>query len=302
MEAYEAMREMQYVLIWMVAVYLTAIFLGLMVAWFAESRVLERWAEDVRQQIRAMGPAGFTFAVAITAGLTITAQKRTGDGTDTFGVRGPDPAFESGGNSPPPPRGGASGPARVVFQADLSAAFASGAPVCFTNEPDTLVRFIMIAAMADAPADLATLVDVTVPYSWETARIRAAPEGGPPPRMTAAEASLTGQFLSWAGQFEAGQWRVAEIAFDAPVPLHALHFGNSAGLAEWQRHWRGAIKGVVCFGAPPGTDVRAGVANFLALRGGFPGFPYKATPAQRQAAIDAGLNHGLAWSTIITVR
>ena len=45
---------------------------------------------------------------------------------------------------------------------------------------------------------------------------------------------------------------------------------------------------------------RLRIANYLALRGRFTGYP--ATTAQRQAAIAAGLNYGIVWGTIIIVK
>jgi hypothetical protein len=158
----------------------------------------------------------------------------------------------------------------------------------------------MLSAIADAAADLATLMDVTAPYSQETARIRIAEAGWALPEMTAAEQALTGQFISGTGGFISDRWLVIAIDLESPVPLDELHFGDTAGRAAWQRVWQGGIGGVVCFDAPPDEDVRSGVAAFLALRGGFGG--YKATPAQRQAAIGAGLNYGIDWATVIIVR
>ena len=189
-------------------------------------------------------------------------------------------------------RGGDPGPPRVVFQSDVPYAGAGGGAVCFTDAPNAFVRSVILATKADA-ADLATLVDVTAPYSVETARIRVVQEGGALPEMTGMEASLTTQFAP-------GQWRVIALDFGGPLPLDALHFGDSAGRAEWQRAWGGAIAEAVCLDAPPGADILAGTANYLSLRWKFGGHP--ATPAQRKAAIAAGLNYGVDWATIISIR
>jgi len=86
------------------------------------------------------------------------------------------------------------------------------------------------------------------------------------------------------------------------VPLSSLAFGDTAGRPVWSRLWRGPIAEAVCFGAPPSADVRAGVANYLAARWSFRSPLYRATPAQRQAAIDAGLHYGVAWGTVLIVR
>jgi len=184
-------------------------------------------------------------------------------------------------------RGGEGGdaPARVVFQSALPAM--PDYPVCFSNSPGILVRTVMVAAVGDA-ADLATLIDAP-----ETARIRVAAEGGAMPPMTAQEASLTSQFTP-------AQWIVAEVDFGEPVPLGSLRFGDTAGRPLWGRVWQGEIAEVVCFGASPDADVRAGVANYLSVRGNFHGHP--ATYAQKKAAIEAGLKYGLVWGTVIIVK
>jgi hypothetical protein len=200
----------------------------------------------------------------------------------------------SAGHQPGVPRGDPPEPPRVVFQSAVPAN--GGAPVSFTNE-NISVQTVMLATKATA-ADLATLIDVTVPYSREVARLRVAHGGMPAPRMTAAERQLTGQF----GPGDWGEWRVVLIEFQDPVPLDALHFGNSAGRAAWMRGWGGPVKEIVCFSAPPCEDIRAGTCNYLAIRWGFAGHPYTATLAQRQAAIDAGLKYGVAWSTLIMIR
>jgi hypothetical protein len=263
---------------------------------------LQECFDDYRQLVRSMSPLSLTLAVSFALWMTVSAQKRSGDGGNNEGghlARGLDPASENGGEPPDSTTAGMpSLPSRVVFQAKPD--FNGGAPVNFTNE-NIFVQTVMLATKTETATDLATLVDVTVPYSREVARLRVAHEGVSAPRMTAAERQLTGQFFSDTGQFTTG-WVVVEITFGAPVPLDALHFGNTAGRAAWQRGWGGPVREVVCFNTPPCGDVRAGVGNYLAVRWGFAGYPYTATLAQRQAAVDAGLNYGVAWGTLILVR
>jgi len=286
---------------WIALLYFLCIFVWLLGAWLVESRIIQRSVQRVidgtRAQIREVGLPTFLLLCAFTVAMTISAQKRAGDGGDVMnGAQASLPVTGKGSGGlgeTTLPRGGVSGPPRVVFQSPL--AFSGGAPVNFTNPPGILVQTIMLATKADA-ADLATLMDVTDPYSMEFARLRfAAAGGGAAPEMSATEQSL-------ADQFEPGTWRVVALDLPDPVPLDALHFGNSAGRAAWQRGWRGAIKEVVCFSAPPNGDIRAGTANYLAVRWRFAGWPYTATPAQRQAAIDAGLNYGVVWATVIIVK
>lgn len=196
---------------------------------------------------------------------------------------------------------GAAVEGRVVFQAtpgfDGSGTDAPP-PVCFTGAEGAAVRVVM-ASVCGEVADLATLADVTAPYSRDTARLRAAEGGGAAPAMTAAEAALAAQFcLPHRGPEE---WRVVALEFGAPVPLECLCFGDTAGRAAWGRRWRGGIGDVVCFDAPPSDDARAGVASWLAARRGA-GRHHPATAAQRRAAADAGLKYGVAWSTLIIVR
>jgi hypothetical protein len=157
-----------------------------------------------------------------------------------------------------------------------------------------MVQTLMLAAKATDAVDLATLIDAP-----ETARIRVVQDDWLMPPVTATEQSLTGQFFSTVGQF-ISDWIVVEISFDCQIPLSSLRFGNSAGRAAWNRYWRGEIRGVVAFNTPPCDDVRAGTSSLLALRGGFGG--YKATYAQRKAAVGAGLNYGVDWATVIIIR
>ena len=189
-----------------------------------------------------------------------------------------------------PPRG-VPEPPRVVLQTSLALS-AGGGPVCFTDQPHALVQTVMLATKA-AAADLATLIDVTVPGSMDLARLRTVRGGGP--EISATESSLTTQFTP-------GTWQVITIDLPDPVPLDALHFGGTAGLPEWQRGWQGTVSGIVCFDTPPCADARAGTASLLALRGGFPGAPYRSTHAQKMAAARAGLKYGVDWATVIIIR
>ena len=219
----------------------------------------------------------------ITAPRAAAAAKREAQDNGGDGQEGGDgtPAGETGRGGETPE----AGPPQVVFQAAFPPA--PDYPVCFTNNPGLLVQTVMLAVIGDA-ADLATLIDAP-----ETARLRIVPDGAAEPAMTAQERSLTAQFVP-------AQWLVAEVDFDAPVPLGSLFFGDTAGRPLWERGWQGGIAGIVCFDAPPDADVRAGVANYLSLRGEFRGYP--ATYAQKKAAIAAGLNYGLVWGTLIIVR
>ena len=248
------------------------------------------WAVKGWQDVARRAVVLVIVGVAFWVGGTKPGPKGGGGGAGS-GSRGDGPAPEIGVGPQGPSRGGeAPGQGRVVFQS--LPAFSGGDAVNFTN--DILVRTVMLAAAGEA-ADLATLVDVTSPGSMEAARLRMAREGWAVPPMSAMEAALTAQFVP-------DQWQVLEVDLGAPVPLASLFFGDTAGRPEWLRQWRGEIRGIVCFDAPPDSDVRAGVANWLALRGGFPGYPYQATHAQRKAAAEAGLNYGVDWATVIIVR
>jgi hypothetical protein len=180
-------------------------------------------------------------------------------------------------------------PAFTVATPKLNALSFGGAgpgipsPVCFTNAPGISVRTVILAARGSA-ADMATLIDAP-----ETARLRtASDEWWPGLETTAAERSLTERFLP-------GPWQVVEADFGAAVNLARLSFGGSSGHPGWLRNWRGEIAEIVCFGAPPDGNVRAGVAHYLALRWGIAGVP-PAAPAQREAAVSAGLHYGLLGS------
>jgi len=252
-------------------------------------RAVCRAAAEVRGCIRRDGFAmTLLMCLAVCPLLYVGGTKRGAGGAGAGGSPGQsgEGSARDGGNDP---RGGSAPGGEplpgVVFQSTLPGP--AHYPAAFTNNPDTLVQTVMLAAVGDA-ADLATLVDAP-----ETARIRIAAEGCAAPRMTPLEQSLTTQFVP-------AQWFVAEIDFECPVPLGSLAFGDTAGRPLWMRGWQGEIAEAVCFGVPPCGDVRAGVANYLAVRWGFHG--YRATHAQRQAAIGAGLNYGLVWGTVIIVR
>jgi hypothetical protein len=158
-------------------------------------------------------------------------------------------------------------------------------PVCYAGTGT--VQTLVIATRGET-ADLATLIDAS-----ETARLRVTDAGGQELDLSGAERSLT-------EQFRPGQWQSVWIDFEAPADLSGLFFGGSAGRPEWSRNWRGEIAEIVGFNVPPDADIRAGVANYLAIRWGFGGHP--ATPEQRQAAINAGLRYGLVWGSVIIVK
>jgi hypothetical protein len=184
-------------------------------------------------------------------------------------------------------------PAAVAVTPGLAAlSFGGGgtntrSPVRFSGTAAVTVRTLILAARGDA-ADLATLVDAP-----EMARLRIAAAGGQEPEMSASERSLTGQFLP-------GRWLNAAVDFETPANLSGLFFGGSAGRPVWSRNWRGEVAEIVGFDTPPDADVRAGVANYLAIRWGFGGYP--ATPEQRQAAVAAGLDCGFVWGTVFIVK
>lgn len=272
---------------------------------------------------------------ALCAFCTVTAQKP--GNTNNAAVPGtPDAGQTTSGGafvqqqppqpSPPLLAGGTSGipsgPSRIVFQAicatDPGAAIAFGgeagwsappavpvtpklsalsfagnatnpaSPVCFTNTGTLTVRTLMLAARGDA-VDLATLADAP-----DTARLRLISDGSRQTEPGTVEQSLTRQFLP-------GCWRVVALDFESPAVLAGITFGGSAGRPEWFRNWRGEVAEIVGFDAPPGADLRAGVANYLALRWGFGGYP--AASAQRDAAVAAGLRHyGLVWNLVLFLR
>jgi hypothetical protein len=180
-------------------------------------------------------------------------------------------------------------PAAVPVTPKLSAVSFDGggtntpSPVCFADTATVTVQTLILATRGDS-TDLATLIDAA-----GTARLRISQEA----EMSEAERSLTEQFLP-------GQWLTVEIDFETPTDLSGLFFGGSAGRPEWSRNWRGEIAEVVGFNTPPDADVRAGVANYLAIRWGFGGHP--ATPEQRQAAISAGLHYGLVWGSVFILK
>jgi len=264
---------------WM-GVTLVAVMLLGMLALF--SKAVCQAAAMVRESVRKNGLVEtLVICLFVVPLLYVGGTKKGGGGTASGGLSGgKGTTTETAGVR----GGGSAGPPRVVFQ---SAVDGTVFPARFTDAPGTPVQAVMLAAIGDA-ADLATLIDAP-----ETARIRIVQEGYAEPAMTAMEQSVTAQFTP-------AQWLVAEVDFGAPVPLGELFFGNTAGPSQWERVWQGEIAEIVAFSAPPGADVRAGVANYLAVKGKFYGHP--ATSAQRQAAIEAGLNYGLVWGTVIIVK
>lgn len=160
-------------------------------------------------------------------------------------------------------------------------------PVSFPNANTITVQTLILTARGNS-TDLATLVDAPM-----TARLRIASAGSLEPEMSVVERSLT-------EQFQPDRWLVVGIDFDAPTNLPSLYFGGSSGRPEWSRNWKGEIAEIVGFNTLPSADLRAGVANYLAIRWGFGGHP--ATPEQRQAAIDAGLSYGTVWGTVLIIR
>ena len=181
-------------------------------------------------------------------------------------------------------------PAAVAATPELDALSFDGSgpgipsPVCFTGATNAAVRTVILAVRGSA-TNLATLADAP-----EAARLRIAADGDPGPDMTDAERALTESLTP-------DQWQIAEIDFEEPASLDGVYFGGSAGRPEWLRNWRGEIGEVVGFNTPPDGDVRAGVANYLAIRWGVGGHP--ANAEQRQAAIAAGLNSGHVWGTVL---
>jgi len=293
------------------------------------------WFRNALAGWKAMDPATRIVMVVLCAYCTVKAQKPSG--TEGGGTNAPQETAQQASavsRLPSSPNGtrtstdadealsgsrtASAGPSRIVFQSTLAsdpsavpvfigepgwitpaavsaipklnALSFDGAgpdipsPVCLTNATNAAVQTVVLAVRGNA-ADLATLVDAPV-----TARIRIAAEGCPEPDMTAAERALTVSLTP-------GQWQVAEVDFDLPAGLPEVFFGGSAGRPEWLRNWRGEIAEVVAFNTTPDEDARAGVANYLAVRWGIGGYP--ANARQRQAAIDAGLNYGSTWGTLL---
>lgn len=160
----------------------------------------------------------------------------------------------------------------------------TASPVCFSNTETVTVQTLMLATRGDA-ADLATLADAP-----ETARLRLVSDGSLQTEPGPVEQSLTQQFVP-------EQWQIVAVDFDAPVYLAGMTFGGSAGRPEWCRNWRGEISEIVGFDRLPDADIRAGVANYLAIRWSLASYP--ASPGQRLAAINAGLDYGLVWGSVL---
>jgi len=160
-------------------------------------------------------------------------------------------------------------------------------PVCFSNTETVTVQTLMLATRGDA-ADLATLVDAP-----ETARLRLVSDGSRQTEPGAVEQSLTRQFVPQ-------QWQLIAVDFGTPTNLSGMVFGGTAGRPGWNRSWQGEIAEIVGFNTLPDTDLRAGVANYLSIRWGLD--PYPASPGQRQAAINAGLDYGLVWGSVLFLK
>lgn len=161
-------------------------------------------------------------------------------------------------------------------------------PVCFSNTDSITVQTLMFATRGEA-ADLATLADAP-----ETARLRLVSDGSRQTEPGPAEQSLTLQFIPL-------QWQLVAVDFGSPANLSEMFFGGTAGRPVWNRCWQGELAEVVGFNTPPGAELRAGVANYLAIRWGLG--PHPASPSQRQAAIEAGLEHyGLVWGSLFLLR
>ena len=161
-------------------------------------------------------------------------------------------------------------------------------PVCFSNTDSITVQTLMFATRGEA-ADLATLADAP-----ETARLRLVSDGIRQTEPTPAEQSLTLQFIPL-------QWQLVAVDFGSPANLPEMFFGGTAGRPVWNRCWQGELAEVVGFNTPPDAELRAGVANYLAIRWGLG--PHPASPSQRRAAIEAGLEHyGLVWGSLFLLR
>lgn len=167
-------------------------------------------------------------------------------------------------------------------------------PVHFPDMTNTTASTVMLVARGNV-ADLATLIDAP-----ETARLRVVPAWFPePPDMTALEHALT-EAVTPEPWEEPDRWKMLEVDFEESADLAGLFFGGTAGDSDWLRGWRGEIAELVAFDVPPDGDTRAGVANYLAVRWGFGGYP--ATFAQRDAARAAGLNSGIVWGSVIIIK
>jgi len=160
-------------------------------------------------------------------------------------------------------------------------------PIRFGNTDAVTVQTLMFATRGDS-ADLATLLDAP-----ETARLRLISDGSHQTEPSSVEQSLTRQFIPQ-------QWQLVAVDFETPAHLSGMVFGGTAGRPVWNRGWRGEIAEIVGFDMPPDADIRAGVANYLAIRWGLG--PNPASPGQRQAAINAGLDYGLVWGSVFFLK
>ena len=303
--------------------------------WIVALGLERRWFRNAWRDWRAMPLSAKAAAIVLCAYCTVTAQKPGNASSNAPAASLPGNARQAGGSaapppppppSPPPPpdgpRGVRSGPSRIVLQATpasdpgVAAAFSGEpgwslpaavpatpklnalsfagnvtnpvSPVCFPNAAEVTVQTLMLVTRGDA-ADLATLADAPEP-----ARLRLVSDGSRQTEPNAAELALTRQFVPQ-------RWQVVAVDFGSPASLPEIFFGGTAGRPVWDRGWRGEIAEIVGFDTPPDADVRAGVANYLSIRWGLaPRHP--ASPAQRQAAIDAGLAYGLVWGSVLLLR
>jgi len=302
--------------------------------WFIAVCAERRWFHGMWRDWINMPTSAKAVMAVLCAYYTVTAQKPSNVNSNAPAASPENAQQSAGGNAlpqqqsalsalPPPgePLNAQYGPARIILQATLSAdprataafsgepgwslpaavpvtpklsalSFACDAtnpvsPVCFSNTETVTVQTLMLATRGDA-ADLATLVDAP-----ETARLRLVPDGRRQTEPSAAEESLTRQFVP-------GRWQLVTVDFETPANLTEMFFGGTAGRPVWNRGWQGEIAEIVGFDTPPDADIRAGVANYLSIRWGLASSP--ASPAQRQAAIDAGLDYGLAWGSMLFLR
>ena len=307
--------------------------------WFIALGLERGWFRDVWQGWATLPPSTKAIMAVLCVYCTVIAQKPTNVNNSAASPHTGQPAggavaqqqqAQPASPSTPPPlpatQGGPSGvqsePSRIVLQATLAAApgvaaafsgepgwslpaavpatpklnalsFAGNvtnpvSPVCFPNAAEVTVQTLMLVTRGDA-ADLATLADAPEP-----ARLRLVSDGSRQTEPNAAELALTRQFVPQ-------RWQVVAVDFGSPASLPEIFFGGTAGRPVWDRGWRGEIAEIVGFDTPPDADVRAGVANYLSIRWGLaPRHP--ASPAQRQAAIDAGLAYGLVWGSVLLLR
>jgi hypothetical protein len=271
--------------------------------WFIAVCAERRWFHGMRRDWINMPTSAKAVMAVLCAYYTVTAQKPSNVNNTATAIL-PDTGQLTGGgvqqqltqpflsSSPGGPLSVQSEPSRIVLQATLSAdprataafsgepgwslpaavpvtpklsalSFACDAtnpasPVCFSNTvTGGTVQALMLVTRGDA-ADLATLVDAP-----ETARLRLVSDGRRQTEPGAAEESLTRQFVP-------GRWQLVTVDFETPANLTEMFFGGTAGRPVWNRGWQGEIAEIVGFDTPPDADIRAGVANYLAIRWGSP--------------------------------